>query len=158
MKNKLITTAIIAVFASYGVSAGNGKGLSERVATLESNVAILMARTAQLEGLQHCHSMPQANVNWHGCDKSNMEGGYGGAPLSEANLINSDLRNVNFSGVSIIATDFNGANLDGANFTNSSLAYSNLVGANVPNVIWSNTTCPDETNSDENNGTCEGHF
>lgn len=29
--------------------------------------------------------------------------------------------------------------------------------AGITGVTWSNTLCPDYTNSDDNGGTCEGH-
>ena len=52
----------------------------------------------------------------------------------------------------INATDgcvhFKDADLSGAIFT----------GATLAGIIWSNTTCPNGTNSDDNGGTCIGHL
>jgi uncharacterized protein YjbI with pentapeptide repeats len=55
-----------------------------------------------------------------------------------ANLINADLSGADLSGADLSGADLSGASLFG--------------------VIWSNTTCPDSTNSDDNGGTCEGHL
>jgi uncharacterized protein YjbI with pentapeptide repeats len=35
---------------------------------------------------------------------------------------------------------------------------ANLTGANLTGVLWSNTTCPDGSNSKDNIGTCIGHL
>jgi uncharacterized protein YjbI with pentapeptide repeats len=59
------------------------------------------------------------------------------------NLSGSTATNTNFSGV---------------NFTNAQLYYMNLTSANLDDVIWSNTVCPDGTNSNDNDGTCIGHL
>jgi uncharacterized protein YjbI with pentapeptide repeats len=69
-----------------------------------------------------------------------------------------------------IATDFTGANLTGANFSktallgdtfdSANLTDADLAGAitedsnSVTETIWSNTTCPDDTNSNNDGGTC----
>lgn len=46
------------------------------------------------------------------------------------------------------------ADLAGVNFTNTELNGANLTGANLTAVSWVNTTCPDQTNSDNDGGTC----
>ena len=51
--------------------------------------------------------------------------------------------------------DLSGVDLHGANLVEKGLEYSNLEGANlkgaiIDNVIWSHTTCPNGSNSDEN--------
>ena len=50
-------------------------------------------------------------------------------------------------------TDLTNANLTGANLTGA----TGLPSATVAGVVWSNTTCPDGTNSDANTNTCVGH-
>jgi len=50
------------------------------------------------------------------------------------------------------------ANMRGTNLTNANLAGANLQGANIKDAIWSNTICPDGTNSDANGGTCVKHL
>ena len=51
-----------------------------------------------------------------------------------------------------------GADFTGADFTNANLTDAFVFETTVTNAIWSNTICPDGTNSDTNNGTCEGTF
>ena len=74
-----------------------------------------------------------------------------GANLRDANLTNSDLAFANLTG----------ANLTGTNLTGANLRDANLTGANVAKARWSNTTCPDGTNSnnpDGDGGTCLTNF
>jgi len=70
-------------------------------------------------------------VDWLGCDLA-------GAQLANAQLNQASLQN---------------ANLTGANLTGADVA-----GANLGKVTWSNTTCPDGTNSNTDAGTCVGHL
>jgi hypothetical protein len=41
---------------------------------------------------------------------------------------------------------------------NADLGGATLAGANVNGVTWSNTLCPDGTNSTADGGTCAGHL
>jgi uncharacterized protein YjbI with pentapeptide repeats len=50
--------------------------------------------------------------------------------------------------------NLHGADLTGANLTGADLTGANLHGADLTGVIWSNTTCPDGTNSNNDGGTC----
>lgn len=81
-----------------------------------------------------------------------------------------DLSGFDLSGVELQNVDLSGANLSTANLSNADLSYArltdaNLTGANLTNAdltgasgnphfpqlaIWSNTTCPDGSNSDSN--------
>ncbi len=74
-----------------------------------------------------------------------------GDNLTRANLTGADLTRMNFGG---------GTKLTNANLTNASLegSYVDTSTVDLTGVIWSNTTCRDGTNSDNNGGTCEGHF
>jgi uncharacterized protein YjbI with pentapeptide repeats len=63
--------------------------------------------------------------------------------MANTNLTDADLQGVNLNGA-----DLSGANLMGAS----------LEGANTNKVVWSNTTCPDGTNSNTDGGTCQGHL
>ena len=60
------------------------------------------------------------------------------------NAIMNDFSGMNFSNFNMSGADLSGSNLTSANFT----------GANLQSVIWSNTICPDGTNSDNNGNTC----
>ena len=46
------------------------------------------------------------------------------------------------------------ADLTGANLTGADLSGADLNGAALTGVIWSNTICPDGTNSDNDGDTC----
>ena len=56
-----------------------------------------------------------------------------------------------------------GANLTGADLSNANLSYANLYDAylydaDLTGVNWYDTTCPDGTNSDNNENTCENNL
>jgi uncharacterized protein YjbI with pentapeptide repeats len=74
--------------------------------------------------------------------------------LTDADFTGANLTDAQFvSSTNLFQTDFTNANLTNASFANSGLSNANLTG-----VTWSNTTCPDFTNSDNNGGTCIGHL
>ena len=70
-----------------------------------------------------------------------------------------DFTNANFTGAKFGWVDFTGANFTGVNFTGASLLAAVATKSIFTNVTWSNTICPDGTNSDGNTPkTCVGHF
>jgi uncharacterized protein YjbI with pentapeptide repeats len=69
--------------------------------------------------------------------------------LSGIDLRNTDLASASFVGTTLTGTSFFNATLYGA---------TGLDGDNTSSVFWSNTTCPDGTNSDTDGGTCAGHL
>jgi uncharacterized protein YjbI with pentapeptide repeats len=94
------------------------------------------------------------------------------------NLNTADLTGANLGGGSFAYANLHSANLPGANLNGGSFAHSDLSGANLLNanltfanltdattdsftvvggVTWSNTTCPDGTNSNNDGNTCVGH-
>ena len=159
--------------------------LNATVVTLSEEVVSLEEIQMELLWLQNCHAQGGSGgrsfgdfdedgapdyegflgVNWNGCNKSGIQlwgtlHGLGGNSVN-SELVNADLRFVNFSGASLIGVEMQGANLHGANFTNANLHYSDLTGANIvdyddngSSTIFDNTRCPDGTNSDDNGGTC----
>jgi uncharacterized protein YjbI with pentapeptide repeats len=57
------------------------------------------------------------------------------------------------------APNLSGANLSGANLTQTNLkAATGMSTATLTGVIWSKTTCPDNTNSSTDGGACQGHL
>ena len=99
------------------------------------------------------------------------------ADVSGANLENADLKDSNLSGdvagANLDDADLTGARvdalLDGANLTDANLTQANMTGselyvanhyqeARLRDTVWSDTTCPDGTNSDADGGTCRGHL
>jgi uncharacterized protein YjbI with pentapeptide repeats len=88
----------------------------------------------------NCASLIGANLNGANLSGSNLNG---------ANLTNADLRAANLSGANLNGARLAGANLQGAK--SNALTNFNL-------VVWSNTTCPDGTNSNADGGACQGHL
>ena len=141
------------------------------ITSLSSIVDDLAEQQSLLVNQQRCHTRPgdlQADedgnyaggVDWSGCDKTGlaMWGPVVGGGVNEV-LTNANLVGVNFTLANLIGIYAGGSNLDGARFVNASLAYSNFEGANITSTtVFINTTCPDETNSEEHGGTCEGHM
>jgi len=72
--------------------------------------------------------------------------------------------NANFSGVTFTGDSrlwrlsASGTNFSSAHFNGTNLEETNLSTANLTGVTWSNTTCPDGTNSDSHGNTCIGHL
>ncbi len=119
-------------------------------------------------------SLFRANLSW-----AILNGAHAGfAPFTDANLSNVIWRNgdaigASFNGADLHGIDFRGTNLRSARFLGSDLRYAKLGGVDFTNTdltganwrrstglasaIFSNTTCPDGTNSDANGGTCAGH-
>jgi hypothetical protein len=74
------------------------------------------------------------------------------------------LAGCNLSGLNLVGANLAGADLAGANFNKANLTGADLAGATVTattnfnKVTWSDTTCPDGTNSDADGRTCVGHL
>jgi uncharacterized protein YjbI with pentapeptide repeats len=75
----------------------------------------------------------------------------GGANVSNLNLSGLNMTDINLSDANWADADFDGVNLTGANLTGADKVFGlpSLTG-----VTWSNTTCPDGTNSDNDGDTC----
>ena len=118
--------------------------------------------------------LQRANLSW-----ADMDGaGAGFAPFVGANLSNVSWRNgsgvgATFDGADLHRIDFRGTDLRASSFVDADLRYAQLAGVDFTNAdlsganlrrssgfgsaTFSNTTCPDGTNSDANGGTCVGH-
>jgi Pentapeptide repeats (8 copies) len=70
-----------------------------------------------------------------------------------SNFILTNFTNASLGDAQALDSDFRGAN-----FTGADLSGADFTGANFATAIWSNTTCPDGTNSNDNSGTCIGHL
>ena len=70
---------------------------------------------------------------------------------------------VNFSNANLTGADLSANTLTNTNFANANLTNANFGGdtvtgtTTVTGVIWSNTICPDGTNSNADGSTCVGH-
>ncbi|MBV8598984.1 MAG: pentapeptide repeat-containing protein, partial [Actinobacteria bacterium] len=101
-----------------------------------------------------------ANVDFAGANLqgSNLQGAaLAGADLAGANLQGSNLQGDDLSGANLSNATLQGANLERSNLTNANLQGANVQGANLHNVTWSNTICPDGSNSSSAGGSCPIH-
>lgn len=108
------------------------------------------------------------NANFSGAILSGaLFGGDTGAQLdlTGANFFGATMIGTNLSGMYLYTVGFDDANLTNASFQGASLIFdsfvnTNLTGADLINdaeiiyPIWSNTTCPDGSNSDDQGGSC----
>jgi uncharacterized protein YjbI with pentapeptide repeats len=69
-------------------------------------------------------------------------------PRPKADLEGCDLSHVNLKDSNLTGADLDGANLSGAILSGAILTHS----------TWSNTTCPDGTNSNKDGDTCENNL
>lgn len=80
-----------------------------------------------------------------------------GATLNRAALYDAELSGAILRDSVLKKAALRGATLRGADLSGSNLTGAILDGARLDDVAWSNSTCPDGTNSDANGGTCCGH-
>jgi uncharacterized protein YjbI with pentapeptide repeats len=99
------------------------------------------------------------NISWKSTTSSNV----GGDNFTNANFSGASLSpdqgftNCNFTNANLTNASFTGLVFDGSNFTNANLTGVSTHASTFNGVTWSNTTCPDGTNSDNDGGTCAGH-
>jgi Pentapeptide repeats (9 copies) len=115
--------------------------LSNVLVTKRSNLHGANLEGVNLEG----DNLPEANLKG-----ANLKG----ANLQKANLQGANLNGVNASGANFAGANLEGANLNKANLTDASLDGANTKGANLNKITWSNTICPDGSNSNGDGGTC----
>jgi uncharacterized protein YjbI with pentapeptide repeats len=95
---------------------------------------------------------------------ANLTGGnFQDVNFTSANLTNADLQGDNLKGSNMTGANLSGSNMSSGNFqdinfTNANLTRANLSGSNIKGTTWSNTTCPDGTNSNNDGDTCTGHL
>jgi hypothetical protein len=79
--------------------------------------------------------------------------------LSGTNLTNAVLKNGSFTDTTFKSATFTGANLTGATFTGATLKDAiGLNTATLTGVVWTQTTCPNGSNSGSTGGTCVGRW
>jgi streptogramin lyase len=92
-----------------------------------------------------------------------------GAQLENARLIGANLQGANLNdahlegyafldGANLEGANLHGVDLSGADLSRADLTGANLHGATLTGAKWSNTTCPDGTNSDNDGGTCANNL
>lgn len=105
-----------------------------------------------------------SNANFSGADFRTAQ--FSNDPLLVPELVHfgglANLSNANFTGTAVTRVSFHG-NLSATNFTNAHFDQASFQGANLSTAVltgatWTNTICPDNTNSDNNGNTCIGHL
>ncbi len=94
-----------------------------------------------------------------------------GADLTDADLFDADLSGANLTGANLTGAsinnggaadvespDLSGADLTDANLTDADLSGADMQSAKLDGVTWSNTICPDGSNSNSDSGTCAHHL
>jgi uncharacterized protein YjbI with pentapeptide repeats len=124
-------------------------------------IGYLMGPGANLSGAKFSFT-PCASLQGVNLTSANLSGAtlwctdLSGAHLSGVNLSNAWLAGVNLSGADLSGALFRDDTLSDINL--NSVQYKiNFTGANVTGATWSNTQCPDGTNSNNDGNTCVGH-
>jgi uncharacterized protein YjbI with pentapeptide repeats len=102
------------------------------------------------------HREPRVQGDLAGCNLKGVN--LAGAYLKDGDLSGTNLKNANLARANLSGANLKGANLAGANLANANLTGAKLERANVKDVIWSSTICPDGTNSNAHNATCNGYL
>lgn len=147
----------------------NGANLTDAVLTnanlVNANIAHANLVGANFSGA----NLTGANLNAVTAEDSNNIVRFDGAVLDDANLDHADISvavirnahlvNANLTSAHLVQDHLDGSDLSGADFTNAILFHTvGMDTATVTGAVWQNTLCPDNTNSDNNGGTCVGHF
>jgi len=77
--------------------------------------------------------------------------------LRRAILVGADLTGAHLTRANLTRANLAGADLTGADLAGANVAGARLSGADVTGAHWSNTICPDRSNSTTHGGTCVGH-
>ena len=65
-----------------------------------------------------------------------------------------ELQGANLSGADLTEVQFQYAELQGVDFSYADLSAARLDDADLSDAYWTETTCPDGTNADDNLSTC----
>jgi uncharacterized protein YjbI with pentapeptide repeats len=79
-----------------------------------------------------------------------------GLDMTAADFQGRDLRGADFSGTTLTAANMRDGDFRFANFRDANLLGAHTLGGAFGGATWANTTCPDGSNSDDHNNTCEG--
>lgn len=120
----------------------------------ESGPDALEAMEQDLTRVDETQEDPDGDVWIRPHDPQQLELGY----LVEAETRKSDWAGADLSGADFSGADLTGSILWGANVTGTNFAGADLRKSDLSDIDWNNTTCPDGSNSDDNDGTCLGHL
>jgi hypothetical protein len=147
-----VTASNVDLSAGYLLDEDAG---GANAAAAESSVGGSSLRNLDLTGVNLMGvSLPNENLVGDNLTNANLSN----SNLQAANLKGDPLTGANLAGANLIGTNLQGANLQGTNLTNANLGGSTLKGASLGGATWSNTVCPDGTNSDADGNTCIGHL
>ncbi len=123
---------------------------------------------ADLRGIHLQPNLATHGVRFDGANLSDVVivSGLNGDGMSFTNIVmdngrlqTSVLTGADFSGAIMTNSNVSDTDFTAANFTNADLTGTNMdLAISTSGAIWSNTICPDGTNSDVNGWTCEGHL
>jgi Alpha/beta hydrolase domain/Pentapeptide repeats (8 copies) len=153
-------TYLLDTVTASNVDLSGGYLLNQDVAganatAAESTVGGSNLRNLDLTGVNLMGvSLPSENLVGDNVTNANLSN----STLQSANLKGDLLTGANLAGANLIGTNLQAVNLQGANLTNANLGGATLKGASLGGVQWSNTVCPDGTNSDADGNTCIGHL
>ena len=91
-----------------------------------------------------------ANLNYAKLDGVNLYF----ADMSNADLSSAILGNADLTNAILVEANLTDVLMTNADLTNANLYDAILTNAQIDGVTWSNTICPDGTNSDDNGNTC----
>ena len=91
-----------------------------------------------------------ANLNYAKLDGVNLYF----ADMSNADLSSAILGNADLTNAILVEANLTDVLMTNADLTNANLYDAILTNAQIDGVTWSNTICPDGTNSDDNENTC----
>ena len=109
-------------------------------------------------------TLNRANLSGANLAGANLSTNGGNSAPTYTSLQGTNLSKANLTGADLSFDAMTDANFDGANLTNARMSGALPVGmsaqynATFVGAIWSNTTCPDNTNSNNDGGTCIGHL
>ena len=128
---------------------------AELIVQLESaniSITLMQSQIASLESLRDSLS---TMLNSHNSTIDELEGLLNTANASILQWQQTAENNrVDLSYADLSSANLNNADLTGANLSYADLTGANLFGADLDDVWWSDTICPDGTNSDDNGDTC----
>jgi uncharacterized protein YjbI with pentapeptide repeats len=149
---------IVATYSGYTNSAGVDFPASASPSSTQNVLSCQAFAGCNMSGLDLTNADLES-IDLHGANLSgsNLTDAVltGGVDLSGANLSGTNLTGAVLTG----GVDLSGANLSGANLSAADLGGAIVTAdTNFNKVTWSNTTCPDDTNSNNDGGTCVGHL
>jgi Pentapeptide repeats (8 copies) len=120
----------------------------------DSNNVVDLSNTKFVNADMHSIHLSSNGANFSNDDFTNADL----SAFNNANQVTANFTSANFTGANLTSAIISYVDFTNANFTNANFGGANQgTTATVTGVTWSNTTCPDGTNSDSDGNTCVGH-